>query len=259
MKRILGILAVVALVAMTVKAVEVKSENVAGVVTKSVAVGQLALIGVSIDDFAGEPTLESLFDEAVAAANYLVADQVLVFDAGAAQYNRWAKYDGDGLWYRCNDNAEWNAGTVQTNLTLPVGSAVWFRCNPSQAQDLVLTGQAVESSSVSMGLIQGLQMIAYPFSSQINLDDSDFAGDGATQNANYLSADQVIFWNGSAYQRYALYTDGKWYGANDNDEWNAGTVLGSDKDIALGEGFWYRAQNVAGLTWTEDNPYLANL
>jgi hypothetical protein len=260
MKRTLGILVIVALAATMVSAIEVKSENIAGVVNVSVSAGALEMVGVNLDAFDGQPTLEGLFGgQAVAAANYAIADQVLVYDAGSAQYDRYAKYDGDGLWYRCNTSAEWNAGTVQINLPIPVGSAVWIRCNPNSAQTFTLTGQAVSNPGASIGLIQGLQMVAYPFSSMINLDGTHFAADGATQNSNFGVADQTIFWDGSSYQRYALYTDGKWYGCNSSAEWNGGTVPGADKDIGLGEGFWYRAVNAAGLTWTEGNPYLANL
>jgi hypothetical protein len=263
MKRILTILAVVTLVAVTAQAevVEVRSANVAGVVNVDVAAGALEIVGVDLDGFDGTPTLESLFGaQAVAASSYADADQVLVYDPVAVQYDCYAKYDVDGLWYRCNNLGEWNAGTVQTNLPIPVGSAVWVRCNPSSAQNFSLTGEAVANAASSMGLAAGLQMVAYPFSSKINLDATGFADDGATANSSYGDADQVIFWDTASgtYQRYALYDgDNKWYGCNDLPEWNAGSVLGSAKDIGVGEGFWYRS--VSGLTWTEDNPYLSYL
>ena len=139
MKRILGVLAVVAFVATIVSAVEVKSENVAGVVNVSVPAASLAMVGVNLDGFDGTPTLESLFgSQVVAASDYLAADRIFVWDTASSQYNRFAKYDGDGLWYRCNNSTEWDQGTVQTNLMLTVGSGAWIRCNPLQAQTFAL-------------------------------------------------------------------------------------------------------------------------
>ncbi len=260
MKRFLSILAVLALVAMTVQAVEVKSQNVAGVVNVSLTANSLSLVGVSLDGFYGEQTLESLFGaQAVTDNNYNNADLFLLWDEANTKYNQYAKAPNN-LWYRCNTLAEWNAGSVQTNPTVSVGSALWIKCNPSQVQTFALTGQAVQSSQFSMTLANGLQMIAYPFSSGINLDATTFTSAAqVTKNDNYNIADQAIFWTGSDYQPYAIAADGSWYGCKTLGEWNAGSVLGSDKDISLGEGFWYRAINGAGLTWDENNPYLANL
>ncbi len=261
MKRIISILAVLALVSMAAQAAEVKSQNIAGVVEVSVGAGQLALVGVNMDGFGGDPTLESLFgDVAVADGNYVVADRFFVFNTATSQYDKFAKYDGDGKWYRCNSSEEWNDGTVQTNLSIPVGTGLFIRCNPNQAQTFTMTGEAVLNAQATINLVLGLQMVSFPFSSSKVLDDTDLAGSsGSTAAENYAVADQVIFLENGEYQRYALYTDGKWYGCNSSDEWNDGTKPGSEKTISLGEGFWYRARNAGGVTWNETNPYLANL
>jgi hypothetical protein len=104
----------------------------------------------------------------------------------------------------------------------------------------------------------GLQLVCYPLSADIVLDDLDLANDGATGDGNYVNADQIFTWEGSAYQRYALYdVDSKWYGCNTLQEWEDGSVLGSDRVLKVGEGFWYKAK--ATVNWDEDNPYLANL
>lgn len=258
MKRVLSIGLVLALVSVACIAADVPSVNVAGFVRKSLAANELTMMGVNLDGIGQAQTMQSLFgDDAVGAGNYNSADWFIVWDKGAQQFQRFAMYDGDGEFYPCNTLAEWESSSP-TNPALAVGSAVFVRCNPGGANEFSLTGQAVMDPDMTIPIVAGLQAVSYPLSSEVTVQGMDFVNDGATAAGNYNSADWIITWEGSYYQRYALYDgDSTWYGANSLAEWEAGTVLGSDRTVKVGEGFWYKAQS--GLTWTEDNQYLSNL
>ena len=258
MKRVLSIGLVLALVSM-VFAADVPSVNVAGFVRKSLAAGELTIVGVNLDGIGSPQTLQSLFgDDAVANANFVQADWFTTFDEVGKTYQRYAMYT-DGEFYKCNTRAEWeDLGATAQNPTLDVGSALWVRCNSGGANEFSVTGEAVMDVSKQVDLVSGLQMVCYPLSSEIDIDSLDLPADGATANGNFVQADQIFTWEGSGYQKYALYTDNKWYGCNTRTEWESGPfVLGSDRVLKVGEGFWYNAKGA--VTWTEDNQYLASL
>ncbi len=69
---------------------------------------------------------------------------------------------------------------------------------------------------------------------------SVFGTDQLVQAVNYINADRIILFDtvAGAYQAYAQYTDGTFYGCNNLAEWNAGSVLGNDVVLEPGTSFW---------------------
>ena len=121
--------------------------------------------------------------------------------------------------------------------------------------NLVVSGNVVSSQAITNQIVAGLQMLAYPFSTSVDLNETQLK-DNATGAFIYGSADRVIVWDVASqnYATYALYDDGG------TREWrnkltfyvSAGSI-----DMNLGAGFWYDAQN--GFSWAETNKYYSSL
>jgi len=260
MKRVLSIGLVMALVSVACLAADVPSVNVAGFARKGVAAGELTIVGVNLAGIGGDQTLQSLFgDDVTAGVTPGSADRIVTWDAVNQQYQAYCMYSVDGEFYPCDTLDEWNNGAA-TNPVLEVGEAVWFKTHPTIPNEVSVTGEAVAETTKDVPMVFGLNLVCYPLSAEITIDDTSLGSNtDAVQGTTPGSADQLITWEGSGYQRYALYTDGNWYGCNTLQEWNDESVLGSDRVLKVGEGFWYRSRNATGITWTEANPYLANL
>jgi hypothetical protein len=238
---------------MTVQAVEVKSENVAGVVQTTVLAGEQMILGINLDAFdpADQNLLGILGGQLTQGTTYGYgsADQVIMWADGG--YKGFAMKDDQ--FYSLGD---WVGGTP-TNPAVVPGQGFWLKSAGTQI-DVVLTGQAVESVNTSNLVNEGFQFLAYPFSCKRNIQDTGFVASGAKGGTTYGygSADQIIFWTGSAYNGYALKeSTGKWYALAD---YAAGPE--ADVEIDLSQGFWYkRVIGEGSFYWSEDNPYDENL
>lgn len=202
----------------------------------------------------GEPaTLLSIFGTNTLRQNnnYLNCDRVILFNTDEQTYQTWAQWT-DGVFYRANNASEWAAG-ISGNPELSPGTGFWILSSSSSTTNtLTFVGDVILDEEIGVNILEGLHILGYPFSSEIAMQESGFAGSGATANNNYLSADQISIYQNGQYQTYAVWTDGQWYRANNASEWAAGIL--SDEIILPGQGFFYRARN--NLTWTETNRYL---
>jgi len=234
----------------------VSSVNIVGYVQKHLPPSQYLLVGVNFTgNNAEEPTLKDIIgtNQLRASSNYLFADRVVIWDKATSSYQAYATYDVDHEFYPCNTADEWNTG-VATNPVVSAGLGFWLvpASGASTTNEIYLSGDVITADTMAMVHTNGYQMEAYPFSCDqaiATLETSNL-----TANANYLFADRISVWNGSSYQAYGLYTDGDWYPCNTADEWNSATEE-TDRVIALGEGFWFIAQNA--VTITETNDYLS--
>lgn len=250
MKRILGILAILALVAITAQAVEVKSENVAGVINVTVpGDGGYNLVAINLD--ALDPSannLQGVFGEQLRAGVIpALADQVLIYDTGAAAYKRYALKTTDGLFY---DTTDWSGSA--TNPPLVSGQAVWVKTGTGLSDlDLSLVGQAVEASQQQIAMVSGYQLSGYPYSSNPDANDTglNLSAGVATPGVIPALADQILVWNPGTqgYDRYGLKTGTGWVNVTN---WASGPA---EAPIPLGSGFWYVANG--SFTWTESIPY----
>ncbi|MBL7076466.1 MAG: hypothetical protein ISS31_03245 [Kiritimatiellae bacterium] len=249
MKRILGILAVVALVAMTVQAVEVKSENVAGVYTKTLpSNGGLLLVAVQVDPF----------DSADAnLAGVLGTDQLRGFISKVQSPDKVYVWNGTGYDIYWLEGGEWVDESGPTNPPIETGDAFWIRSaqNEDDPLDLTITGQAVESTDITTPISAGLNLAGYPFSSKIAVNDTDFINDGASQfESKKTSSDKIYLWD-NVNGGYTILISNL-----GNDYWHLEGSDGSTpatEEITLGDAFWYKAEG--GYSWDETNKYLNNL
>jgi hypothetical protein len=260
MKRILGILAVVALVAMTVQAVEVKSENVAGVYSVNIpADGKFVCLAVQLDPFdQADATLEGVLgtDQLREDAKGSPGDKVYIWDPGQGVGGGYDIYklsdQGSGpVWYHIGSS------TV-SNPPVEAGDAMWIKSPVGNLDDLeiTVTGQAVESTTVTTPVVEGFQLMGYPFSSQIAVQDTDFIADGAQKDAKGAPGDKLYLWDP---------VDGSYKILIVKDPDNHWSEVGGDGSavsdvIGIGDGFWYKGgAGSGGFSWSETNKYLGNL
>jgi hypothetical protein len=200
---------------------------------------------------AGETnTLLSVFgtDMLTQNANLLNCDRVFLYDSGSQSYQAWAQYT-DGVFYKANDDTEWNAG-ISGNPEIPVGSG-FFISPGNTSNTLVFAGEVVMAPTNPVAIVPGFQILGFPYSADESIQDTTFFADGAATDANLLNCDRIFTYADGVYQAYAIYSDGVWYKANDDTEWNAG--IPATDDIDLSEGFFYSAQT--NLTWNQTNIY----
>ena len=259
MKKLL-IATMVVLVAAVAVAQEVTSVNTVGFTKKLLDSGSRVLVSAPFDVINGEKTLENVVgtNQLTAAGHYLVADRVIMYDTSdGGGYQAYAMWDGDQQFYPCNNIDEWN-NSLPTNPVIPEAAGFWVVAGSGTTgtNELALMGEVVSVQTQEIDIVEGYQLISYPFSSGIAIKDLDFENDGATANSHYLAADRIVVWEGDHYQQYALFTDNAWYAANDIDEWN-NAVDETERVLALGEGMWYIAQEE--FPWSETNKYLSNL
>jgi hypothetical protein len=233
----------------------VASANVLGYTKRVLLPGKYTLIGINFDANNGNPTLKDVLgtNQLKAAANYLDADRVVLWNKQTSSYQAYAQYDGDREFYPCNNATEWNTSS-STNPTIPMSTGFWIISGSSTTNTLLLSGSVVTNASKQINIANGYQLIAWPFSSGQAV--STMTVTNLTKAANYLDADRIAVWDGDHYQQYGLFTDGDWYPCNTATEWN-NAIAETDRVISLGEGFWFIG--ISAKTITETSPYYENI
>lgn len=199
-------------------------------------------------------TLLSIFgtDKLTQDNSYVNCDRIFVWNSATQTYQAWAQWT-DGVFYKANNLAEWNAG-ISGNPVVPLGTG-FFISSGNVSNTLIFSGDAVQVETKAVPVTTGYQIMGFPFSSDIALQNTSFFASGAAADNSYVNCDRVHVWTGSGYQAYAVWTDGVWYKANNLAEWNAG--IAASNTISMGEGFFYEAK--APITWNQSNPYYSNI
>lgn len=147
----------------------------------------------------------------------------------------------DGRWYGFD-------GTLATNVNLTSQKGFWVYNKRGLSNELfVVSGDVVDDAAVTNSLIVGMNMVSYPFSTPIDLNQSGLTNGFGHKSSTY--ADNVFLWDSAAkaYQNYYLKTDRKWYKFD-------GT-LATNVMVGGGGGFWYRNKGGSTFVWTEPRPY----
>jgi len=260
MKKTLMTVAV-ATCAAVVTAQAVTSANIVGYYKVAKPAGALQLAGMNLQ----QGDLNEVLDDSDFVGSYYAssADSLLMWDDGIQNYVGYALYDDTA--YYTPGSREWRptADFYSAAPAIPVaqGAAIWFQSvASSSATDGMFTGEAVIASNATHNIVANLNMIAFPFSATVDLNDTDLKNLG-TGGYYASSSDSILIWDTGInnYVGYALYDDTAYYTPG-TVEWRPTAnfyVPAGDIDIDLGKGFWYNA--VSGFTWTEANPYIDNL
>lgn len=203
----------------------------------------------------GNTLLDVFGTNSLRQSNFLVdCDKVTIYDPDTQTYQRWAQWI-DGNFYKANTASEWSLGQAG-NPEIPVGTGFWLTSagTSSEPHPITLAGDVVTAATQLVALVEGFQIVGYPFSSDMDLANTpDLVASGASSSGFLIDADRITVYDPSttSYQRYALWTDGNWYKANDASEWAAGVP--ADELILSGSAFWYEAKSA--FEWLETNPY----
>lgn len=264
MKKLL-IATMVVLVAAVAVAQEVTSVNTVGFTKVGVAPGgAFNLVSLPFDaidsadaNLLGVFGTNSLTQVPPASLPPVYADQVWIYDSSALEWTTYYQQT-DGQFYNADD---WPVGTPTNPPVLPgKGLLIQSSVGSVASNNVPLMGQVVTVVTQEMDVVSGFQVLGYPFSSGIDIQDTTFADTGnrlASPVFPPVLAD--IIWvldDNGEYKNYYLNSDGLWY---DVDEWTGvgGETAVSGVTLDLGKGFWYQA--TGGFTWSETNKYLNNL
>jgi|GEM_PF-1301415 len=205
-------------------------------------------------------------DPRVGGTNYLRdlfgTNQLAKHDSNPARADRIYKFippDKYEIYFMKNDGQFYNATNASVPVNPPVlaGDAFWFRqpSTATNAKELILAGQVVEVATNLQGMIANFQMLGYPFTSDVGINETGFKDSpGSTKHdTNPARADRLyVYMGGGEYAIYGLKNDG-WHSVI-----GYATNAPTTDVIPLGRGFWYNAKT-GGWTWVEGNRYLGNL
>ncbi|MBU0677039.1 MAG: hypothetical protein KJ626_02895 [Verrucomicrobia bacterium] len=250
---IMGV-AVLALAAITVSSIAqtaaVYSVNVVGFQKISAKSNKLALVQAPF--LAISNTLDGIIgDQLTGGKGFTGADQVFYWDQDAQDYMRfWLK--NDGLWYT-GDAVPLPA----TNFFIDPDIGFWLISNSSQVrtdQTVVVVGDVVDDDAITNTLVEGLNMVSYPYSAEVDINESGLTNALAAKGAT--GADNIYLWDTDQgkYNRYWLSNAGrKWYTAD------AVPVIATGVKVGGGVGFWFERRPISTFSnWVELRPYTLN-
>ena len=144
--------------------------------------------------------------------------------------------------------------------------AVWIQGSTLNTQKVVIAGDVVMAGAATNNVVQGLQLIANPFSEQVTLSNLTIHVNAEGHYNSAGQADQIMVWNAASqsYQNLALYdlrTFGEQYSYLTG--WKAVNGFGPTSayvNVTLnpGQGFWFQAIN-GPFQWVEPNDYRDSL
>jgi hypothetical protein len=119
-------------------------------------------------------------------------------------------------------------------------------------------GDVVLDQAVTNAIAPGLQLLAFPYSASIPLNDTGLTN-GLAGSA-FASADRVITWEAESQQFKRFYLradanpqfDRKWI--DTSVEPNAVAT----NSLSVGQGFWYERMGTNAFQWVEFRPYPGN-
>ncbi|MDD5435403.1 MAG: hypothetical protein PH343_08245 [Nitrospira sp.] len=232
---------------------EVQSANIVGYNRVTIpSNGQLAMVSMQFDGIGATNTFFDVF-----GTNQLIknnsnpssADRIYQYDTVSSTYKIYYQRASNNFFYQTGNN-------VPTNPVLEAGDAFWIR-SPSSAtsnRELVVLGEVVVAPVINMGMVSNMNMISYPFTSDIGLNELGFSNSvgSARNNSNPSSADRIYIYQNGSYKIYGLKTGG-WTATSPG---SYSTNPPTTDRISMGQGFWYRAVS-NNWTWVETNRYLS--
>lgn len=219
---------------------EVYSVNVVGFQKLDARSNGFMMVNVPFD--AASNTLDGIIGtQLVGHKSSLYADNIMIWDPVTQSYSTYFKKT-DNLWY---DSAN---GLRATNVYITSDMGMWVRNRQATNQQVTLVGDVVDDSVITNVLLEGYNLVSYPFSSEININDSCLTNGYGHKSSLY--ADNIMLWDDAAqaYNTYFLKTDKKWYDASNG-------ILTTNTTIGQGKGFWFRRRGAGDLNWVEQKPY----
>ncbi|MBN2163666.1 MAG: hypothetical protein JXR25_03525 [Pontiellaceae bacterium] len=194
-----------------------------------------------------------------------LADCIYIWNPVGQAYTVCGLYDdraylGESGTVEWRDVNDFNGSAIDP--VIPAGSSMWlFALGTDVETDAYISGDVIDSQTVTNQVSAGLQQMCYPFSSDVDLNDTSLAG-VATGSIVAGLADRIYVWDVDAqtYRPYALYDDRFYLGPSGSCEWrdiNMFNTPAEEIPVNMGQGFWYDA--ISGFSWVETNAYFSSL
>lgn len=160
--------------------------------------------------------------------------------AGASSRNRW--YDINTL-------------QPSTHRLLP-GQGLFLQSAVATDRYVTVTGDVVMDPAVTNRLVQGLNLVSYPYAVARDVQALAFSNAGAKAGTTVANADQIMVWDADngAYVTLLYRTNTgaqarhfKWIDVRTLAVWS--------NSIAPGQSFWYRRVLTNNMDWIEARPY----
>jgi hypothetical protein len=181
-----------------------------------------------------------------AGKSELSADIIATWNVVSQKYDRFWLRAADSNWYTVGATSV-RATNVFLNPT--TGFFIIDQKSTGRTEAVVLSGDVVDTPVATNALLQGMNLVSYPFSSSIDLNRSGLTNGRAGKSE--FSSDIVSIWNPTSqvYRRYWLRnTDKKWYTVSAQSQIATGSIGG-------GQAFFYQRTTNVPFNWVEVKPY----
>jgi len=149
-------------------------------------------------------------------------------------------------------NRKWVDGYQVAKEVIMPGQGFWVRNRSTTTNYYTHLGEAELDDTVTMTIQPGLQILAYPYSCDVEI--GKLACTNGVANSNSALADNIyVYTPGVGYRTYWLFDDAE--GPAYYRKWVDGAQVATDV-IKAGQGFWYRSRSTGNVTWIEKRPYL---
>ena len=262
MKRTLTLLAILAAIGPAWGA-EVVSSNIVGYEKINLVAGlnmvAAQFVPVGSDALEREISTIGTLDSSMAGYDdeYTYATEMRVWDATTRMYTTygWAGTSPETIDKMPELNNTWlDAGTEATDDVLDTSAGVWIKA--ASAGTFTVSGEVPSEKTISVPLVAGLNMIAYPYPAAVPVStfgtlDSNMAG----YDDEYTYATEMRVWNPNT----RMYTTYGWAGTSPetidkmpelNNTWlDAGTEATEDT-IPFGAAVWIKAATSGTITFS---------
>jgi len=218
------------------------------------AAGDFAMMSLPFD--IEDNSLQAVFGDVLqGSASVAAADKLRFWDG-----KRYASValGPDGVFYRLNDQGHWKTPLEPVNFSIPIGEGFWVTsgAQAEQGRQVTLDGDVVLDATAGVSFNIGFQMVSYPFSSEIDLQNTTLREVG-TASASAAGADYIRVWNMTTrrYEGYGLGIDKVWYRLDAANTW-VQPMEPAQHVLKPGQAFFYFARQP--FTWTETNPYASS-
>lgn len=194
-------------------------------------------------------------DQMTAGSSYATGDRIMLWDAAAQKYKKfYLRSHANPTYNRKWIDTSQTPNLLATNVIVP-GAGFWIHNIQGSNQNVRLAGSVVTNDSLQITLAPGLQMIAYPYSSEVDVNDmgltNGLAGAGPDE------ADELIIWDAPGQKYIYCYLrahadplyNRKWIDISQEPNVVATNVL------KPGDAFWYHRQDGSSFDWQVERPY----
>ncbi len=205
---------------------------------------------------------EIIGDQLTPGLNPATADTIIMWDPVGQRYR--------SVYYLFEDpedpgnpyNYKWIDTGVDPNVVVtsevPAGVGFWVRTRQPSDQSVTLIGEIATEGAFTNIIRPGMQILAYPYSTPIAINDMAFVACGAQAGSGPEDADTIFTWDPATrtYRYYYLLEDVG--NMNYNFKWIDMGVEPNEvatNRIMPGQAFWYRHRGTAAFNWIEQKPY----